>query len=171
MKVPAPRRTGTRGQNKSENASLIRSYYRTLRAAWGPQHWWPAHTAFEVIVGTFLTQNTAWTNVELALENLRVANLLSIDAIRSVPLPELERMIRPSGYFRQKAQRLKAFVAFLDCPTDELASRRAVDPERHRSRNRGFDSPLRRKPSGLRRRRLYPPHPRTPRNSSGENRL
>jgi endonuclease-3 related protein len=114
MKVPAPRRSGTRGQNKHENASLIRSYYRTLLTAWGPQHWWPAHTPFEIIVGTFLTQNTAWTNVELALANLRAANLLSIEGIRRVPLPDLERMIRPSGYFRQKAQRLKAFVAFLD---------------------------------------------------------
>jgi endonuclease-3 related protein len=114
MKVPAPRRSGTRGQNKHENASLIRSYYRTLLTAWGPQHWWPAHTPFEIIVGTFLTQNTAWTNVELALANLRAANLLSIEGIRRVPLPDLERRIRPSGYFRQKAQRLKAFVAFLD---------------------------------------------------------
>jgi endonuclease-3 related protein len=114
MKVPAPRRGRTRGQNKHENASLIRSYYRTLLTAWGPQHWWPAHTAFEIIVGTFFTQNTAWTNVELALANLRAANLLSIEGIRRVPLPDLERMIRPSGYFRQKAQRLKAFVAFLD---------------------------------------------------------
>jgi len=114
MKVPAPRRSGTRGQNKHENASLIRSYYRTLLTAWGPQHWWPAHTPFEIIVGTFLTQNTAWTNVEMALANLRAANLLSIEGIRRVPLPDLERMIRPSGYFRQKAQRLKAFVAFLD---------------------------------------------------------
>jgi endonuclease III related protein len=114
MKVPAPRRSGTRGQNKHENASLIRSYYRTLLTAWGPQHWWPAHTPFEIIVGTFLTQNTAWTNVELALANLRAANLLSIEGIRRAPLPDLERMIRPSGYFRQKAQRLKAFVAFLD---------------------------------------------------------
>jgi endonuclease-3 related protein len=114
MKVPAPCRSGTRGQNKHENASLIRSYYRTVLTAWGPQHWWPAHTPFEIIVGTFLTQNTAWTNVELALANLRAANLLSIEGIRRVPLPDLERMIRPSGYFRQKAQRLKAFVAFLD---------------------------------------------------------
>jgi endonuclease-3 related protein len=64
-------------------------------------------------VGAFLTQNTAWTNVERALVNLRAANLLSLEAIRRVALPELERLIRPSGYFRQKAQRLKAFVAFL----------------------------------------------------------
>ena|SRR5579863_5125432 len=92
----------------------IRAYYRALAAAWGPQHWWPAHTPFEVIVGAFLTQNTAWTNVERALANLRAANLLSLEGIRSVPLPGLENQIRSSGYFRQKAGRLKALVAFLD---------------------------------------------------------
>jgi endonuclease-3 related protein len=59
-------------------------------------------------------QNTAWTNVELALANLRAAHLLSVDGIRRSPLSELERLIRPSGYFRQKATRLKTFVAFLD---------------------------------------------------------
>ena len=118
MKVAKLRRIVDRAVNRSSNRSRndvqIRTFYRTLLAAWGPQHWWPAHTPFEVIVGTFLTQNTAWTNVERALANLRAANLLSLEAIRQVPLPELERLIRPSGYFRQKAQRLKAFVAFLD---------------------------------------------------------
>ncbi len=92
----------------------IRSYYRTLFHAWGPQHWWPAQSPFEVIVGAFLTQNTAWTNVEQALENLRAARLLSVSGIRRVPLAELERLIRPSGYFRQKANRLKLFIAHLD---------------------------------------------------------
>jgi endonuclease-3 related protein len=118
MKVAKLRRIVDRAVNRSSNRSRddvqIRTFYRTLLAAWGPQHWWPAHTPFEVIVGSFLTQNTAWTNVERALANLRAANLLSLEAIRQVPLPELERLIRPSGYFRQKAQRLKAFVAFLD---------------------------------------------------------
>jgi endonuclease-3 related protein len=118
MKVAKLRRIVDRAVNRSSNRSRndvqIRTFYRTLLAAWGPQHWWPAHTPFEVVVGTFLTQNTAWTNVERALANLRAANLLSLEAIRQVPLPELERLIRPSGYFRQKAQRLKAFVAFLD---------------------------------------------------------
>jgi endonuclease III related protein len=118
MKVAKLRRVVDRAVNRSSNRSRddvqIRTFYRTLLAAWGPQHWWPAHTPFEVIVGSFLTQNTAWTNVERALANLRAANLLSLEAIRQVPLPELERLIRPSGYFRQKAQRLKAFVAFLD---------------------------------------------------------
>jgi endonuclease III related protein len=118
MKVAKLRRIVDRAVNRSSNRSRddvqIRTFYRTLLAAWGPQHWWPAHTPLEVIVGSFLTQNTAWTNVERALANLRAANLLSLEAIRQVPLPELERLIRPSGYFRQKAQRLKAFVAFLD---------------------------------------------------------
>src|SRR3954464_15281752 len=92
----------------------IRKYYGTLFNSWGPQHWWPAETQFEVIVGAYLTQNTAWTNVERALANLRGAQLLSVEGIRRVTLSRLERLIRPSGYFRQKAQRLKTFVAFLD---------------------------------------------------------
>lgn len=92
----------------------IRNYYAVLARAWGPQHWWPAHTRFEVIVGAYLTQNTAWTNVELALRGLRSARLLSLDGIRQAPLTAIEKLIRPSGYFRQKALRLKTFVAFVD---------------------------------------------------------
>ena len=92
----------------------LRQYYRTLYRAWGAQHWWPAETRFEVIVGAYLTQNTAWTNVELALINLRQAHILSIEGIRRVPVRRLERLIRSSGYFRQKVARLKTFVAFLD---------------------------------------------------------
>src|SRR5581483_8065734 len=92
----------------------IRKYYGALFSAWGAQHWWPAETQFEVIVGAYLTQNTAWTNVERALSNLRAAGALSVDAMRAMRLARLERLIRPSGYFRQKAQRLKIFIAFLD---------------------------------------------------------
>jgi endonuclease-3 related protein len=92
----------------------IRSYYRALFQAWGPQNWWPARSRFEVIVGAYLTQNTAWTNVEKALANLRSVRLLSVKGVRHVPLGELERLIRPSGYFRQKAKRLKTFINFLD---------------------------------------------------------
>ncbi len=92
----------------------IRTYYHALFHAWGRQHWWPARSRFEVIVGAYLTQNTAWTNVEKALENLRSAHLLSVRGIRRVGLAELERLIRPAGYFRQKTKRLKIFVAFLD---------------------------------------------------------
>jgi len=92
----------------------IRRYYQALSRAWGPQHWWPAETRFEVIVGAYLTQNTAWINVESALDNLRGARLLRVDAMRRVRVARLERLIRPSGYFRQKAKRLKTFVRFLD---------------------------------------------------------
>jgi endonuclease III related protein len=92
----------------------IRAYYQALYQAWGCQHWWPARSRFEVIVGAYLTQNTAWTNVELALGQLREAGALTLEGIRAMPLATLERMIRSSGYFRQKAQRLKVFVAFLD---------------------------------------------------------
>jgi endonuclease III related protein len=92
----------------------LREYYGVLYRAWGAQHWWPAETPLEVIVGTYLTQNTNWTNVERALANLRAAQLLSVEGIRRVRLSRLERLIRPSGYFRQKARRLKTFIAFLD---------------------------------------------------------
>jgi endonuclease III related protein len=111
----SPRRENEK-ENEKENRKEkeIRAYYRALSVAWGAQHWWPAETCFEVIVGAYLTQNTAWTNVEKALANLRTAQLLSVEGIRRVPLARLERLIRPSGYFRQKAKRLKTFVAFLD---------------------------------------------------------
>jgi endonuclease III related protein len=92
----------------------IRAYYRALFRGWGRQHWWPAASAFEVVVGAYLTQNTSWTNVEKALSNLRAAGMLSANGIRTVSIAELERLIHPAGYFRQKAKRLKLFVAFLD---------------------------------------------------------
>src|SRR5437867_73847 len=92
----------------------VLAMYSTLAQAWGPQHWWPARTQFEVIVGAYLTQNTNWTNVELALDKLRSARMLSIAGIRRIPIRRLETLVRSSGYFRQKARRLKLFVAFLD---------------------------------------------------------
>lgn len=92
----------------------LRAYYRTLYRAWGPQHWWPARTAFEVIAGAYLTQNTAWSNVEKALHNLRRARMLSLAGVRRIPLSRLEELVRPAGYFRQKARRLKQFVVFVD---------------------------------------------------------
>lgn len=99
------------GMDKEEQ---IRAYYYRLFQAWGPQHWWPARARLEVIVGAYLTQNTSWTNVERALRRLRSAGLLNLRAMREVSLAKLESQIRSAGYFRQKAQRLKRFVAFLD---------------------------------------------------------
>ena len=88
-------------------------YYNSLLTSLGPQHWWPGQTPFEIIVGAILTQNTAWKNVELALRKLRAAGLLSPRAIERAPLPRLEALVRSSGYFRQKARKLKAFCQFL----------------------------------------------------------
>ena len=70
----------------STRQDLIRKIFRTLEAAMGPQHWWPAGSAFEVVVGAYLTQNTAWTNVELAMGNLRRAGVLSVPGIRRTPV-------------------------------------------------------------------------------------
>ncbi len=86
----------------------------TLLRHYGAQNWWPARTRFEVIVGAFLVQNTAWTNAEVALRRLRAARVLTPAGIRRTPLPRLEQLVRSSGYFRQKARRLKSFVHFVD---------------------------------------------------------
>lgn len=87
--------------------------YRRLYEALGPQNWWPAETPLETIVGAILTQNTAWSNVSRAIENLRRAGCLDWQRLRDLSLPALERLIRPSGTYRVKARRLKAFVGFL----------------------------------------------------------
>jgi len=94
-------------------SDTLREYFRTMASALGPMNWWPARTPFEVIVGAILTQNTAWVNVEKALANLRSDNLLTPSRMERVPQPRLARLIRPSGYFRQKARKLKAFLRFL----------------------------------------------------------
>ena len=98
--------------------ALVRAIYRKLVRAWGRQHWWPAETPCEVIVGAVLTQNTSWTNVERALTRLRSAGILNLAGIREIPLAKLQELVRSSGYYRQKAERLKNFVAFLDAKYD-----------------------------------------------------
>jgi endonuclease-3 related protein len=85
-----------------------------LFEAYGPQHWWPAETTFEVILGAYLTQNTSWKAVERSLANLRAAGALSLDGLRAIPLDELRRAIQPSGFFTRKAPALKAFLTMLD---------------------------------------------------------
>lgn len=97
----------------SPSVELLR-YYDAMSGALGPMHWWPAQTPFEVIVGAILTQSTAWGNVERAISNLRAARMLTPAAIFRVPLPRLAALVRPSGYFRQKAKKLKSFVRFLE---------------------------------------------------------
>ena len=96
------------------HAESLRDYYRALLKRWGPQSWWPANSRFEVIIGAYLTQNTNWSNVEKAIANLKRERMLTITAIRDIHIWKLEELVRPSGYFRQKARRLKGFVEFLD---------------------------------------------------------
>jgi len=95
-------------------ASRLRHMYDALESAYGPQHWWPAETRFEVILGAYLTQNTSWKAVERSLANLRKAGALTLDGLRSIALEDLKILIRPSGFYTRKAPALKAFVAMLD---------------------------------------------------------
>jgi endonuclease-3 related protein len=91
------------------NATLT-EIYRRLLAAYGPQHWWPADSPPEVMIGAVLTQNTAWRSVERAIFNLKSHGLLSFRALDRIPEEELARLIRPAGYFRLKARRLKNLI-------------------------------------------------------------
>ncbi len=87
--------------------------YERLLDVFGPQNWWPGESPFEVMVGAVLVQNTNWKNVERAIENLREAGLLSPEAIHTLRHEELAELIRPAGYFRLKATRLKNLIDFV----------------------------------------------------------
>lgn len=119
--------------------------YETLRETFGPQHWWPGDSAFEVMVGAILTQNTNWQNVEKAINRLKKRRALAPGRMGAVEAEELQDLIRPAGYYRQKAARLKRLVWWLgeacdgdlellkDWPTDELRRElvglRGIGPE------------------------------------------
>jgi endonuclease-3 related protein len=94
------------------NATLEQLYDRLL-GAYGPQHWWPGETPFEVMVGAVLVQNTSWQNVRKAIDNLRRLDLMEPRALYAVPQEELEELIRPAGYFRVKARRLRNLLALV----------------------------------------------------------
>ena len=94
-----------KGRRKPGAAERVRWMHDRLAAAYGPQHWWPAETPFEVILGAYLTQNTAWKAVERSLANLRAAGALTVEGLRALPLEELERCIQPSGFHTRKARR------------------------------------------------------------------
>lgn len=119
-------------------------YYEALISAFGPQGWWPGETPIEVVVGAILTQNTAWTNVEKAIGNLKRASSLSYNALHRLPEEDLATLIRPAGYFNVKAKRLKSFLnhvslchgnlkKFLSLPAErlraELLSINGIGPE------------------------------------------
>jgi len=98
--------------NKGLSNTLKKSYNKLLKT-FGPQHWWPGDTPFEVIVGAILTQNTAWTNVEKAIHNLKKAKLLTPGKLHDLSQDEIAKYIRPAGYFNIKAKRLKHFLNYL----------------------------------------------------------
>ena len=97
--------------------------YKLLLSQFGPQQWWPIDQSyhninnsdprFEIIIGTILTQNTAWSNVEKALKLVKNHKMLSIKAINDSPLDQLKHLIKPSGFFNQKAARLQTMSRFL----------------------------------------------------------
>ena len=95
------------------DSANVRSLYDRLFDAYGPQHWWPGDSPYEVIVGAILTQNTNWTNVEKALAALRAADVWSFEAIRVTERSALATLIRPSGYFNQKARKLHEFASLI----------------------------------------------------------
>lgn len=95
------------------NQDNVLAIYHRLYARYGPQGWWPADDPFEVIVGAVLVQQTAWPNVEKALANLRAAGALSPEGMHRLSEEELAALVRPSGFFRGKARKLRAFLGLL----------------------------------------------------------
>ena len=115
-------------KRRSDSSRRLRRMHDRLAEAYGPQHWWPAKTPLEVILGAYLTQNTAWKAVERSLQNLRDAGAITLEGLRAVPLAKLRRLIQPSGFFTRKAPALKAFVAMLDAEFDGSLETLAAAP-------------------------------------------
>jgi endonuclease-3 related protein len=123
------------GLSRSSPAGRLRRMHDRLAEAYGPQHWWPAETAFEMILGAYLTQNTAWKAVERSLENLREARAMTLDGLRLLDVKDLQKLIQPSGFHSRKAPALKAFVAMLDAEYSGSLERLVAAPTaalRHR---------------------------------------
>lgn len=103
----------------------IQNIFEHLFKHYGPQSWWPADGPFECVVGAILTQNTAWKNAELAIKNLKSHMVLNEKNLSDLPTEELVQLIKPSGYYNQKAFRLKSIVNFInqefDCKTENMA--------------------------------------------------
>lgn len=102
---------------------LLADIYRRLDGAYGDQGWWPGDSPFEVAVGAILTQNTAWSNVVRAIDNLKSADLLAPRRLAALPASAIAPLIRPAGYYNVKARRLRSFLDFLgdECEGDVAA--------------------------------------------------
>jgi endonuclease-3 related protein len=93
--------------------AILTDIYKKLYEKYGPRHWWPAESRFEVMVGAILVQNTAWINVEKAIHNLSDADVLSPQGLRDIEQDALAQLIYSSGYYNTKARKLKALVDWL----------------------------------------------------------
>ena len=98
---------------QSKHKKILIEIYDILYRTFGPQHWWPGDSAFEVAVGAILTQNTNWGNVEKAIANIKAKKALNAGALHKMTHTQLAALIRPAGYFNVKARRLKSFLDFL----------------------------------------------------------
>ena len=96
-----------------EKQHTVLNIYHCLYNHFGPQEWWPGETSFEIIIGAILTQNTAWTNVEKAIKNLKIRSLLEPKALWKTSEETLAGLIKPAGYYNLKAKRIKSFLDFL----------------------------------------------------------
>jgi len=92
------------------NTNSYSDAYRLLYDHFGPQDWWPGDTPFEIMVGAILTQNTNWSNVQKAIQNLKSENLLSYESLAQLTADEIAQWIRPAGYYNLKARRLRNFL-------------------------------------------------------------
>jgi endonuclease-3 related protein len=101
-------------QPAREPGNLLRQYFDSMYQELGPQRWWPARTRLEVILGAILTQNTSWENASLALKQLRKAGMLALPKLQQATTSELEKLIQPSGFYRQKARTIRNFLAWLE---------------------------------------------------------
>ncbi len=115
-------------------SDTLTEIYDVLFKAFGPQHWWPGETPFEVVVGAILTQNTSWINVEKAIANLKSASSLTPERLHRIDTSGLAELIRPAGYYNIKARRLKSFIEWLfDQYDGQLANLESVSTDRLRS--------------------------------------
>ena len=93
---------------------VLMEVYNLLYRRYGPQGWWPGDGPLDVVIGAILTQAAAWTNVEMAIANMKDAGCWSLQDIDRLPERELGAIIRPSGYFNAKARKLKAFARHVE---------------------------------------------------------
>jgi endonuclease-3 related protein len=101
------------GSTLKNTEDTLLKIYGLLFQRYGPQHWWPGDSPFEVMVGAILTQSAAWQNVEKAIINLKTAGVMFPSALREIPAPELAQLIHPTGYYNDKAIKLQALVCWL----------------------------------------------------------